>query len=210
MNALVRQSRLPEISPQQCPLNSLGAHFALSLSRSLCSLNDSLKRNSISRLSKTSSHLTMSSTGAPAPATMQGNDGTVLSGNAVHSVVNIGILTNKIALITGASSGLGRAIAQAYAAAGAYIVSGDITPNPPVTPLLAETMKARGDNLDLITPTVDLLNKNFPSPDGTPRAIYVECNVLKPESIEAAVQATVTQYGRLDVMINNAGRSTTK
>ena len=135
-----------------------------------------------------------------------GHAGTVLSPSGAASVVNIGVLPNKIALITGASSGLGRAIAQAYAAAGAYVVSGDITPNPPVTPYLAETMKARGDNLDLLTPTVDLLNKNFPSKESIPRSTYVHCDVTKPESMEAAVKAAVAQYGRLDIMVNNAGK----
>ncbi len=138
---------------------------------------------------------TMSTNGAPAAATQP-----------YSAVTNIGVLPNKIALITGASSGLGRAIAQAYAAAGAYVVSGDITPKPPVTPIFAETIKARGDNLDILTPTVDLLNKNYPSADGAPRSIYVHCDVLKPESVEAAVAAAVAQYGRLDIMVNNAGK----
>ncbi|RMZ80788.1 hypothetical protein DV737_g2849, partial [Chaetothyriales sp. CBS 132003] len=124
---------------------------------------------------------------------------------AASSAVNVSALSNKVALITGASSGLGRAIAQAYAAAGAYVVSGDITPTVPVTPLLAETMKARGASVDLTTPTVDWLNKKYPTAQGGPRAIYVHCDVTKPESIEAAVKATVAQYGRLDIMVNNAG-----
>lgn len=119
---------------------------------------------------------------------------------------NIGDLTDRIALITGASSGIGRMIAQAYAAAGAYIVCGDITPNPPQTPILETTAKGRGT--DLTTPTVDLLNQKWPgSGDGKPRAIYVDCDVTKPESVEAAVKATAAQYGRLDIMVNNAGTS---
>lgn len=134
------------------------------------------------------------------------NAGNVLPSGAVAGAVNIGVLTNKIALITGASSGLGRAIAQAYAGAGAYVVNGDITPKPPVSPNYAETMKSRGDNLDIITPTVDLVNRNFPSEGGKPRAVYVECNVLHPESIEAAVKAAVDHYGRLDIMVNCAGK----
>lgn len=152
----------------------------------------------------------MSTDNAPSStdAVASENAGNVLEKAAIAGAVNIGVLTNRIALITGASSGLGRAIAQAYAGAGAFVVNGDITPKPPVTPHYAETMKARGDNLDILTPTVDLVNKNFPSKDGKPRAVYVECNVLHPESIEAAVKAAVDQYGRLDIMVNCAGKQT--
>lgn len=46
---------------------------------------------------------------------------------------NINDLTNKITLITGASSGLGAAMAQAFVAAGAYVVNADITPDPPAS-----------------------------------------------------------------------------
>lgn len=120
---------------------------------------------------------------------------------------NIGDLTERIALITGASSGIGRMIAQAYAAAGAYIVVADITPNPPATPLLAATAKSRGT--DLTTPTVELVNSKWPAGgDGDekkPRAIYMHCDVTRAESVEAAVKATAAQYGRLDIMVNNAG-----
>lgn len=143
--------------------------------------------------------------GGTATAIMQGSGPeTVLSNAALASVVNIGVLSNKIALITGGSSGLGRAMAQAYAGAGAFVVSADLTPNLPKSPILEETMKARGD-FDLVTNTVDLLNKYFPSKDGIPRSIFVQCDVTKPETVEAAVKAAVAQYGRLDIMVNNAG-----
>jgi len=125
-----------------------------------------------------------------------------MSGATVSSTANIGTLTDKIALITGASSGLGRAIAQAYAAAGAFIVSADITPNPPDAPLVQELLK----ETDLKTPTVDLINASFPSgKDGRPRAAFVKCDVTQSASVEAAVAFAVKQYGRLDIMVNNAG-----
>ncbi|ETN37826.1 uncharacterized protein HMPREF1541_07449 [Cyphellophora europaea CBS 101466] len=115
---------------------------------------------------------------------------------------NIGDLSDRIALITGASSGIGRMVAQAYAGAGAYIMCADITPNPPKTPMLEDTTRDRGT--DLSTPTVDLLNQKWPGGD-KPRASYVDCDVTKAESVEAAVKATASQYGRLDIMVNNAG-----
>ena len=145
--------------------------------------------------------------GGTATATMQGSGPeTILSNAALASVVNIGVLSNKIALITGGSSGLGRAMAQAYAGAGAFVVSADLTPNLPKSPILEETMKARGGaSVDFVTNTVDLLNKYFPSQDGIPRSVFVQCDVTKPETVEAAVKAAVAQYGRLDIMVNNAG-----
>lgn len=123
--------------------------------------------------------------------------------SSVPGITNIGNLSGKIALITGGSSGLGRAIASHYAAAGAFIVSADLTPNPPNAPIVAETLKG----VDLKTPTVDLLNDKFPVKEGgsKQRAIYVTCDVTKPESVEAAVNKAVETYGRLDVMVNNAG-----
>ncbi|KAJ9610694.1 hypothetical protein H2200_005471 [Cladophialophora chaetospira] len=125
--------------------------------------------------------------------------------NQATSRPNIGDLSNKTALITGASSGLGRAIAKAYAAAGAFVVSADLNPNPPAAPMYAEAMKQSG--LDTTTPTVELLNQSFPSQSSLPRAIFVHCDVTNPDSMREAVAAAVKQYGRLDIMVNNAGIS---
>lgn len=125
---------------------------------------------------------------------------------ALNEAANIGDLTNKIALITGASSGLGRAIAQAYALAGAYVVNADLNPQPPPTPILANTFKDLGLTVDLTTPTADLLNKTVPSQNpAVPRASYIQTNVTNAASVEAAVAFTVATYGRLDIMVNNAG-----
>ena len=145
----------------------------------------------------------MSSEAPPAPATMQGIGNTTLDHKALASVQSIGDLSNKIALITGASSGLGRAMSQAFAAAGAFIVNADLTPNPPKAPLLEKTMETSGR--DYAKTTVDLVNDEFPSNDGHPRMAYVECNVTQAASIEKAVAFTVEKYGRLDIMVNNAG-----
>jgi NAD(P)-dependent dehydrogenase (short-subunit alcohol dehydrogenase family) len=137
-----------------------------------------------------------------APETIvQGHQDIELSASSPSDIANIGLLIDKIALITGGSSGLGRAIAQAYAAAGAFVVSADLSPNPPDTPILAETMKGT----DLTTPTVELLNRRFSVKDEKERAVFVECDVTKAECVENAVQFAVRTFGRLDVMVNNAG-----
>lgn len=113
---------------------------------------------------------------------------------------NIGDITGKIALITGASSGLGRAIAETYAAAGAFIVSADLTPGPPVAPIYAA--EQRGSGLDIITPTVDLLNEKFPSTRTEPRSVFAKTNVGDPASVKAAIDLTVKTYGRLDILVS--------
>lgn len=115
---------------------------------------------------------------------------------------DIGDLSGKIALITGASSGVGRAVAEAYASAGAYVVVADLTPNPPNAPSYAETMRKAG--IDKVTPTFDLINQKTNS---SPRAMFVRCDVTNSNSVKEAVAAAVKQYGRLDIMVNNAGIS---
>ena len=125
------------------------------------------------------------------------------SQQAPSPVGNIASLQDKVALVTGASSGLGRAISQAYAAAGAYVVSADLTPNPPHSPIVAETLKGT----DLTTPTVEVINANWPSErKGVERASFVKCDVTDEASVKAAVAFAVQTYGRLDVMVNNAGK----
>lgn len=126
-----------------------------------------------------------------------------ISGCSLAEIQSIGDLSNKIALITGASSGLGRAMSQAYAAAGAFIVNADLTPDPPRAALLEKQFE--GSGRDYTTPTVELVNNQFPSSSGKPRMAYVKCDVTNAESVEAAVAFAVETYGRLDIMVNNAG-----
>lgn len=125
------------------------------------------------------------------------------SGLAPPDMQSIGDLSNKIALITGASSGLGRAMSQAFAAAGAFIVNADLTEDPPKAPMLEKHFEGTGRNFNL--PTVELVNQQFPSKDGKPRMAYVKCDVTSADSVQAAVAFAVETYGRLDIMVNNAG-----
>lgn len=108
---------------------------------------------------------------------------------------SISDLSNKIALITGASSGLGAGMARAFVAAGAYVVNSDLNPNPP-----------KGSEPD--TPIVDVVNSEYPVSSGPPRMAFVETNVTSASSIKNAIDFTVEKYGRLDIMVNNAGIGT--
>lgn len=98
-----------------------------------------------------------------------------------------GRLEGKIAIVTGASSGLGRATSLTFAREGASVVCSD----------LRETSRTEAEK----EPTHELIKKN----GGT--AIFVKCDTSKEAEVEAVVQTAVKEFGRLDIMVNNAGIS---
>jgi NAD(P)-dependent dehydrogenase (short-subunit alcohol dehydrogenase family) len=115
----------------------------------------------------------------------------------------LGRLDGKTALVTGASSGLGAAIAIAYAREGASICCVDLYPTPR-NPINPETGKA--DSFHNRRPneqaTHNLLQQTYGSP-----AIFVRADITCAQDVEAAIQQCVQTYGRLDIMVNNAGIS---
>lgn len=100
-----------------------------------------------------------------------------------------GKLQNKIAVVTGASSGLGRAIAVRYASEGARVVCADIVPT------------ARAAVESEKQPTVELLQASH----GQDAAVFVKCDVSSEEEVKNLVTKAVQWGGRLDIMVNNAG-----
>lgn len=100
-----------------------------------------------------------------------------------------GRLQDKIAIITGSSSGLGRAIALAYATEGAHVVLSDIR----------EESRPESASGEQGTTTLDAVTKMGG------KAIFVKCDTTKAEEVEALVKKAVEWGGRLDVMVNNAG-----
>ena len=101
-------------------------------------------------------------------------------------------LQDRIAIVTGSSSGNGRAIALALSRAGAIVVCAD------------RTKKARkeGYEKDLETDTDDLIRLQ----GGTVR--YVQTDVGRAREVEDLVARTVLEFGRLDFLVNNAGVNT--
>ncbi|SCO91093.1 related to dehydrogenases with different specificities (related to short-chain alcohol dehydrogenases) [Fusarium oxysporum] len=95
-------------------------------------------------------------------------------------------MDHKVAIVTGASSGLGRAIAINYGDLGWKVVCADL----------------RSDSPSTTTTTVDMINNET---DG--QAIYTRTDVSCSEDIQSLIHTAVEAFGRLDVLVNNAGIS---
>jgi NAD(P)-dependent dehydrogenase (short-subunit alcohol dehydrogenase family) len=91
-----------------------------------------------------------------------------------------GTMTGKTALVTGAASGIGRAIALAFAREGAGVVVTDI-------------------NANAGKETVELVGKTGG------KSVFAQCDVTKGEEVKAMVESTVREFGRLDFACNDAG-----
>lgn len=98
-------------------------------------------------------------------------------------------LKDKVAVITGGSTGFGRGIAVRLAAEGAQIVVGD----------LQEAANPQGFDEEPHLTTVQLIEKRGG------KAVYRNCDVTKKDQVAALVAAAVESFGRLDIMVNNAG-----
>src|SRR5690242_21435497 len=88
-----------------------------------------------------------------------------------------GRLEDKVAVITGAASGIGRATVDLFVAEGARVIAADIQDD-------------KGARIE---------------EDHKGRARYVRCDVMQEADIQAAVDVARTHFGRLDILFNNAG-----
>lgn len=92
-------------------------------------------------------------------------------------MINLG---GHVAIVTGAGAGIGRAIAETFAAAGAAVMVSDRTAETAAK--VAEGIKAAGG-----------------------KANSIACDVTKDEALEAMVNETVKAFGRVTLLVNNAG-----
>src|SRR2546423_713687 len=92
----------------------------------------------------------------------------------------MGRLQDKVALVTGAASGMGRAIARRYAEEGARVVIADL--NGAAAQQTVDAIVAAG---------------------GT--AMAAAMDVRRQDQVQAVVDSTVRGYGGLDILVNNAG-----
>lgn len=100
-------------------------------------------------------------------------------------------LDNRVALVTGASSGIGRGIANRLAESGADIVVADVQRDP---------KQGRHYDTEVTTPTDEMVES-----DHGVAARYVETDVGVEADVEAAVDVAIEAFGRLDIVVNNAG-----
>jgi 3-oxoacyl-[acyl-carrier protein] reductase len=90
-------------------------------------------------------------------------------------------LTGRIALITGAASGIGMGIAAAFAREGASIVVADRVPEARAAAVLAQIREYGRE------------------------ALFVQTDVGSESSVRAMAEAALSRFGRVDILVNNAG-----
>ncbi|MDZ7651578.1 MAG: SDR family oxidoreductase [Burkholderiaceae bacterium] len=91
-----------------------------------------------------------------------------------------GRLAGKVAVVTGAASGFGRGIAEKFADEGCAVIVSDIAQE--AGEMVAGIIRSK-----------------------TERAQFVRCDVSKSEDMKALLEATLKHFGKLDIVVNNAG-----
>src|SRR4051812_11191799 len=101
-----------------------------------------------------------------------------------------GSLKGRVAIVTGASRGIGQAIAQRLGAEGATVV------------IAARSLSQSKDGLaGTLDETAALIEKNGG------KAIKIACDIEDARSRTQLIDETVRQAGRIDILVNNAGRA---
>ena len=98
------------------------------------------------------------------------------------SLVSAKRLQDKICIVTGSSSGLGRAISLAYAREGASIACVDLKP---------------GARPEVASECEKCTHELIQEQGG--RAIFIQADLSKSEDVESMVQKAVAEYGRIDM-----------
>ena len=92
----------------------------------------------------------------------------------------MGLLENRVAFITGGSSGIGEGTARRFAQEGAAVA-------------IADLQAEQGERVQ----------RDIEAEGG--KALYVACDVSSPEAVQRAIDTTVERFGKLDIVFANAG-----
>lgn len=103
----------------------------------------------------------------------------------------MGILKGKIALVTGASRGIGNAIAIRFGAEGATVIC---------------TARSLEPSTDHLPGSLQETVARIEALGG--KGVAVQCNVAKPESRAAMIQDVLQRFGHVDILVNNAADAT--
>ncbi len=105
-----------------------------------------------------------------------------------------GELRGKVAIVTGASRGIGRAMSLAFAAAGAQVVVASRTENepPPDAPFAKYGSGTINDTAQRIA-------------QAGGEALPVPCDVTKSDDLRNLAERTIKHFGRIDIVVSNAG-----
>ena len=100
------------------------------------------------------------------------------------------LLKDRISIVTGGSSGIGRGIALEFAREGASVVIADKQESP---------LQGKYHEKDATTPTVQEIEKLGA------QGIFIKTDVSDESQVAQMIQQTVEHFGRLDILVNNAG-----
>ena len=92
------------------------------------------------------------------------------------------VFEHKVAIVTGGASGIGKAVARAYAETGARVVIADVNP---------ETGAETAEQLN----------------GSSGECLFLPTDIRKPEQVTSLMKKTVERFGKIDILINNAGVS---
>ncbi|XP_064419305.1 peroxisomal trans-2-enoyl-CoA reductase [Latimeria chalumnae] len=104
---------------------------------------------------------------------------------AASSVLRSGLFNNKVAVVTGGGTGIGRAIAAELLYLGCKVV-------------------IASRKIERLNETAQALSKTIP-PSSPAKVTPIQCNIRKEEEVRSLVNSTLELHGRIDFLVNNGG-----